>query len=151
MIKPNDIAHSISPPLDASGVKSTTFLHSTRKSHHDDTQSSRVSFGQQIPSTVSRGTSVNFADTSFVAATPSDEATAAFAPILRQVAVATIQSSCGGVEGHARHVRTTEQWLQDGGIQPNNLQLGTGAGIKPGPQDSIQEVGECGFSWEDIS
>jgi hypothetical protein len=33
-------------------------------------------------------------------------------------------------------VRTTRQWLQDGRARRNNLQPGTGAGIKPGPPES---------------
>jgi len=47
-----------------------------------------------------------------------------------------IQSSDGGVEGHARQDRTTGQWPQDGGVKPNNLQTGMEVGIKPGPSDA---------------
>jgi hypothetical protein len=70
---------------------------------------------------------------------PLTVATAADAPATPASAALSF-SSCGISEGRERHVRTTGRWLQDGGAQPNNLQPGTEAGLKPGPHDSINAV-----------
>ena len=95
MIEPNDIWHLCAPPLTCktTGYKRTTSLRSTPIRHFFDMHVSRVSFGQQIPSTVSRA-SLSY---QFVQATPHEATAVDTSSPLPVAAVAAIPEvgSCG--------------------------------------------------------
>jgi len=72
MIEPNDIWHLCASPLTCKTTRYNciTLLRSTPIRHFFDMHVSRVSFGQQIHSTVNRATSVKLSDTSIPEAGP---------------------------------------------------------------------------------